>query len=216
MLMLRRHVQACLELERMGNNRDGFIGQSGLRPPRSSSHTSRSTSPASIGYSGCCSAAAAGGAGVYGAAATRGAACPAACRNSSTPRCGRRRPRLSPSCCGDCRSASSAPVTRCTMAQKVATSVLMYVVGARLDGRGRRRFPACPPAGPSRHRTDEDNDATPVGVQSVTTTAPCISIAAVAVATRLEVRRADGAELASTGDDWDVGLAASLGGAKEV
>jgi hypothetical protein len=38
----------------------------------------------------------------------------------------------------------------------------------------------------------------------------------VVVATRSEVRRADGAELASTGDDWDVGLAASLGGPEEA
>jgi hypothetical protein len=141
---------------------------------------------------------------VYGAAATCGAACPAACRNRSTPRC------------GGCGSASSAPVTRCTMSRKVAASVLMYVVGARLDGRGRRRFPAYPPAGPSRHRADKDGDATPVGVQSVTATAPCISIAVVAVVTRPEVRRADGAKLASTGDSWDVGLAASLGGVEEA
>ena len=138
---------------------------------------------------------------MYGVAAMCGAACPAACRNRSTPRCGRRRLRPSPSCCGGCRLASSAPVTRCTMARKVAASVLMYVVGARLDGRGRRRFPACPPAGPSRHRVDEDGDATPVEVQSITATTPCISIAAVAVVTRPEVRWADGAELAGTGDD---------------
>lgn len=36
------------------------------------------------------------------------------------------------------------------------------------------------------------------------------------MATMSEVRRADGAELASTGDDWDVGLAASLGGVEEA
>ena len=142
----------------------------------------------SVGNSGCCcSAAAAEGVAVaYGAAAATCGACPAAWRNCSTPRCGRRRPRpRTPSCCCccACRSASSAPVTRCTMARKVAASVLMYVVGTRLDGRGRRRFPACPPAGPSRHRADDDGDgAATVGGQSVVpaATAPCISIAAAA------------------------------------
>lgn len=45
--------------------------------------------------------------------------------------------------------SASAPVTCCTMRRKVAASVLMYVVGARFDGRG-RRFPVRPPgAGPS-------------------------------------------------------------------
>lgn len=67
---------------------------------------------------------------------------------------GMRRPRQASSCGSTC-----APVTCCTMMRNVAASVLMYVVGARFDGLG-RRFPARPPpAGPSRHRADGDNDA---------------------------------------------------------
>lgn len=49
---------------------------------------------------------------------------------------GMRRPRQASSCGSTC-----APVTCCTMMRNVAASVLMYVVGARFDGLG-RRFPA--------------------------------------------------------------------------